>query len=72
MRTVSGARGPLNCHGQSSGPIRRYGGHAGAFDTDHLRTKLVLLLEGVGTGRETKCDRRKSLTGYKRNNESEV
>lgn len=26
MRTVSGAQGPLNCHGQSSGPIRRYGG----------------------------------------------
>lgn len=47
MRTVSGAQGPLNCHGQSSGPIRRYGGHAGAFDTDHLKTKLVLLLEGV-------------------------
>lgn len=26
MRAVSGARGPLNCHGQSSRPIRRYGG----------------------------------------------
>lgn len=26
MRTVRGARGPLSCHGQSSGPIRRYGG----------------------------------------------
>lgn len=47
MRTVSGAQGPLNCHGQSSSPIRRYGGHAGAFDTDHLKTKLVLLLEGA-------------------------
>lgn len=22
-------------------------GHAGAFDTDHLRTKLVLLLDGA-------------------------
>lgn len=51
MRTVSGAQGPLNCHGQSSGPIRSYGGgggHAAAFDTDHLKTKLVLLWEGVG------------------------
>lgn len=50
MIAVSGAQGPLNCHGQSSGPIRRLGGggcHAGAFDTDHLKTKLVLLLEGV-------------------------
>ena len=26
MRTVSGAQGPLSRHGQSSGPIRRYGG----------------------------------------------
>lgn len=53
MSTVSGAQGPLNCHGQSSGPIRSYGwgggsgGHAAVFDTDHLKTKLVLLLEGV-------------------------
>lgn len=48
MGSVCGARGPLNCHGQSSGPIRRYGGHGDAFDTNYLRAELVLLLEGVG------------------------
>lgn len=48
MSGFNGARGPLNCHGQSSGPIRRYGGTLRCFDTDHLRTKLVLLLEGEG------------------------
>lgn len=51
MSGVNGARGPLNCHGQSSGPIRRYGrgkGDCTVLDIDHLRTKLVLLLEGDG------------------------
>lgn len=69
MRTVSGAQGPLNCHGQSSGSHQEMWGHTGGFDTDHLRTKLVLLLERAGGGN---CDHRKSLTGDKRNSDPKV
>lgn len=53
MSGVNGARGPLNCHGQSSGPTRKYGGALWCFDSDHLRAKLVLLLNGGGGGGET-------------------
>lgn len=45
MRGDNGARGPLSCHGQSSGPIRKYGGTLWCFDRNHLRT---IIEEGRG------------------------
>lgn len=49
MRTVSGAQGPLSRHGQSSGPIRRYGGACWRVWHQPLENKISVIIGRSGT-----------------------